>query len=234
MKKIYPFIMICVICILMSRKVVFAETEQTGLITEPLSAESLDVHGKITMMEQMVDGLKIECFAVSEQGLIAVGSAGSSDTKYIGIYDGTGSYQYGYICQVSGTYALDWDGDNLLFYSGGKEQKLFSVNPDGVVESVEKVTSDSKNDSYVQWVMRASKKVYGDKTYKLCNRDSYSIFDQRAYSQLILVDADGKETLIYDANYNPIPYIIVGLGCLVFVVIVFSIAYKIQKSEREE
>lgn len=89
----------------------------------------------------------IECFAVSESELIAIGityepyreeESGYHPNRFVGVYNAQGEFQYGLTFSHTGGFELDWDQGNLLIYLD-RSGILVSINGDGVCTDAYKV-----------------------------------------------------------------------------------------------
>lgn len=177
----------------------------TGLETEELSSEELEQEkqtSNITLLDKIPEEMKIESFDVNEKGMVALKFFnGITSNCYIGVYDASGKFQYGYLYTSYGSTAVEWDGDNLNIYFV-REDLVYSVNANGEIEDVLGVKNTSGNSEYCSNHMQAKKKTMGDLEYRITNIPRISNLVAESYSQLVVKNADGEETVLYDAFEN--------------------------------
>ena len=90
----------------------------TGFSTELLPEDNMNTLLKnvnISMLADEPPKKTIECFAVNEDGLIAIG-CNSSENKVVCIYTSDGVFQYGYSFKCSGNFGIEFDKSVLNIY----------------------------------------------------------------------------------------------------------------------
>lgn len=137
-------------------------------------------------------------FDVNEEGSIAIGFRRTND-KAIGIYDSEGIFRYGYRFQTSGAFRLELDQEDLILYLV-RGDFMIRINPEGDVELVADILDTRENNTYANYLDAMRKKTVGDRKYVM--RKNLGILNGFAfsYSQLVMIGADGEETIIYDVS----------------------------------
>ena len=82
---------------------------KSGLITDHLSEEERKTflsNVDFSLLEEEPTKKAIECFDISNSGMIAIGQKGS-DNKVVCIYSQDGTFVYGYTFPCSGAYAVE-------------------------------------------------------------------------------------------------------------------------------
>ena len=168
-----------------------------------------------------VDG--IQCFAVSDSGLFALGlGVRVSGTMTVAVYSQDCVFQYGYTFQSSGGYVLDFHGENLviLFSRSGCTAEL---SPDGKCTQVKTLTPDEENDYWYK-VANSTVKERNGSAYQLVNHlgplRPFSLY----YSELVCTDAAGNTSVLYRTSETK-NFLILGCtaafvlccGCGVFI-----------------
>ena len=62
-----------------------------------------------------VNTIPVVCFAVSDNGYIAIGT-GRDTHKAVYVFDFDANFQYGYEFECYGMYGLEWDDNNLIIH----------------------------------------------------------------------------------------------------------------------
>lgn len=149
----------------------------------------------------------IECFDVNEDGMIALGHTGSSP-GVISVYSSDGMFRYGYTFNCR-TFYVEWYKDILNIYFG--DELLASVSPSGEIINVSEVEKTVENNSYCYSYLDEVKRNVNNTEYEMRNCFLSS------YSQLVKIDENGKETVLYSAQTSQNTQI----GITIVVVIVF-------------
>lgn len=191
------------------------------------SAQILD-HLDFEPLERGTQNGLIQCFDVSSSGLIALGF-GSGETGYVCVYDRT-EFVYGYQFNVYGTYKIRWNGDNIEigFVRGNYSVEL---TPEGDV--VDLCYFKDANPDSLSWINLpdSNSKTVGVFTYQLRNQMGIFNLFQPYHSQLVQIDSQGNETVLYDVGFSQLLGILIILLCVVFAVsavVVFGV-YKCLK-----
>ena len=194
---------------------VFAEVD---FLTEPEDDETfLDIEHasqNITPLQSVPIKGYIRCFDVNEQGMIVVGTGMFSNNK-ICIYNSDGEYQYGFDYYSTGSYAVGWNGENILIYSV-RGNLVTEVTSNGEVISVLKIKETDDIHSRWNYVQYSKKKVVGEVTYK------------RTVFKITKIDELGQKIIVYRAS--PLKMIIIIFTMMIIVtfiigVVIYSIFY---------
>lgn len=176
----------------------------TGFSKEALSVDELHSFHEnfvITVVKAEPKKKSIECFDVSEKGLIAVGCSDSfmSTKRSISVYSDDGSFLYGYTFKSYGKFGVEWDQDNVIIYLVRGDGAVV-VNPDGKVESVSKIQKTFENNSYWRNHVFSTERIVGDVKYVLKNNMGILNLIASSYSQIVTENSSGEMTVIYDAG----------------------------------
>ena len=181
-------VMICLICVFafVLAMPVAAITVDPQDITGERRAEILE-NLDVKLLGQEIIERSICCFDVNEEGLIAVGLDESRSRRRVQVYDAAGYYLYGYEFSCSGSFWVEFEGDNLTIYFV-RGQLLATFTPEGQCVSVKTYRGSAGDALYV------TQKVCGSKTYRM-ERD---IGFHYVFSRLTVTDADGAKITLYD------------------------------------
>ncbi len=160
----------------------------------------------------------IDCFDIGENGFVAVG-VDAGQAKKVCVYTLGGEFQYGYSFECSGSFGVEWDGENIIIYFVRSDVAV-SVDPNGKVDDILKIQNTFENNSVWNNSVFATKKIVDNTEYTLKNDMGILNVFATAYSQLTVRDQGGKERIIYDVSQE---YFIKTL-CIVIAVIVFVAA----------
>ncbi|MBO5463245.1 MAG: hypothetical protein J6A49_08025 [Clostridia bacterium] len=197
----------------------------TGFKTNQFTSEEKNIFisniNLLTIDEEPVKKT-ITCFDVNSDQLIAIGQ-NTSDRKTICIYSNEGVFQYGYTFNCSGDFGVEWDEENLNIYFV-RSSVIVSVTPRGEVLDVLEIKNTIENNSYVNHFIHYTKRTIGDAEYFIGNDLGILNLFASSYSQMIVKDSTGIESVIYDVGSTQLTNIIVTIGfvCVfVFVAIAF-------------
>ena len=175
---------------------------KTGFSTEELSEEEKttfisNTHLQVLKKEPEKRG--IQCFDVSEEGLVAVGHNSSrEEDKEVCVYTSQGEFVYGYAFACGQSFAVEWDHENLNIYFI-RSEVIISVDPKGGILDIRIVSSTIDNSIYLN-DLEYVRRTIGDMTYRVrCDMGILNIFTIY-YSQIVIIDAAGIEHVIYDVN----------------------------------
>lgn len=158
----------------------------------------------------------IVSFAVSGNELIALGYEMSGTEGNIAIYDKSGAFQYAYSFVSGGSFYLEWDelALNIYFVRG---EIIYSVASDGTVLDVKSVKRTKENSDYINEIGIYSERYgisVGENRYFVRNDMGILDFFATSYSQLVCIDKDGNETVIYDVNSVQITKTMLAVTCI--------------------
>lgn len=171
--------------------------------TEVLSEEdryALVKNINVSMFEIEPEKRAIECFDVSEEGFIAVGS-GDSEEKTICVYTKEGVFQRGYRFNCSGDFGVELDRDTPIIYLV-RSNVVITVNSQGEIEKAEKVKDSSENTAYWNRAVFSTTQKVGETEYSIRNNMGILNILTSSYAQLIAVDEGGEERILYDVSSN--------------------------------
>lgn len=233
MKKLcYCFVVVGTVLLLFTH-VPKVSAMNTGFSTEQKSEEKKETfisNIELSFVEEEPDKTSIVCFDVNSDGMIAIGQA-SFEQKRVCVYSSEGDFQYGYTFHSSGDIGVEWDGNNLNIYFV-RSSVIISVDPDGEILDVLDVPDSSENNSYKNHFIDSTERTIGDTTYTI--RNDMGIFNWCAssYSQLVVTDAAGKETLLYDVNsaqlakYLTVCFLVVIVFLIILVLAIASVKHE--------
>lgn len=162
----------------------------------------------------------IACFDVRESGLIAVGTA-VAENKYLLVYNAAGEFQYGYSFQCNQSFGIQWDNENIMIYFV-RSDVAASFCPDGTPAELKRIENTVENNSYWGHFVFAEEKTVGNNRYILNNRGLLNVFAS-SYSQLLRIDQNGTETLIYDVSKaQTAKAVLIMAAVLIFVAVVVA------------
>ncbi len=154
---------------------------------------------------------------VNTHGMIAV-CLDNPGEDYVFVYSSDGEFKYGYRYETLGASAVLWDGDVLMVYlvRGGL---LCSLDDKGNVLEIERVLHTQRSNSFYYEIKKRQKSVDGY-TYKAgTDLGFWDIFAQSC-SQIVRVDSEMNEQVIYDASESHRPQVI---GATVFMSMVITV-----------
>ena len=186
-----------------------------------------------TLLEEPPRKFSIECFDVNEDGLIAIGTQ-KGETKIISICDSDGVFQYGFTCQDTGDFGLQWEKDEVLFYSV-RSDLAFRVSASGDVKEIRKIANTIENNAHWHHVVFADERIVGADRYYL--KDDMGILNYMgsSHAQLAVVHADSTEQILYDVNSELlVQRSAVIVFVLLFIGIVFYSLFKLFKKLKSD
>lgn len=201
----------------------------TGFSTELLPEDDMNTLLKnvnISILADEPPKKTIECFAVNEDGVIAIGYS-SSENKVVCIYTSDGVFQYGYSFKCSGNFGIELDKSVLNIYLVRSDIAI-AVNSVGEVESILKIQNTSENNSYWNDCVFSTRRKIGDTEYFLKNDMGILNVFASSYSQLIITNKYGEESIIYDVNSAQFSNMVIVVGgvivsiCLVVAVVIWQ------------
>ena len=229
MRKSRLFVLIVFLLVLVANAIE-VNAVGTGFKTTPLQTQdknriisNIDIS---LINEEPSTKPSISCFDVNSDGLIAIGHLGADERKTVCVYSAEGVFQYGYTFKDSGDSMVEWDGKNLNIYFV-RGSIIVSMSPTGEILDVADVMDTAENNAYLNHLLNSTRKTVGDNEYIIRN-DMGMLFEIFApsYSQIVVIDATGSESIIYDAGHGNIIAMILsfvvffagGLGTIIVVV----------------
>lgn len=212
-----------------------AEAIHTGFQTDLLSEEKQNrfvSNIDIKRIDEEPSKKTIQCFDVNNNHMIAIGHGGT-ERKAICVYSDDGVFRYGYTFNCSGSFGVEWDGENLNIYFV-RSDVIVSVAPNGEVLDVLEVQNTIDNNSYVNNFIHSTKRTVGEKEYVIDNHPRIFNLVTASYSQLTMRDENGIETTVYDVSSMQLFNVIVTavvVGAFTAMA-VFVIAFQIKNIQR--
>ena len=236
MKKINIYLIVILFILITYRA--NAATINTGFSTNELSTEAKNTildNINLSYIKEEPKKSMFDCFDVNVNQMIAIGYSNSS-IKTVSVYSSKGIFQYGYTFNCMGDFGLEWDENNLNIYLV-RSNAIVSVNSKGKILSILEVQNTTDNNSYRNHYIYSKKRTVGNTEYHMKNDSGALNVFATAYSQLVFVNEQKQETIIYDASVagnrsaiNEFIYTTCFFAVCIAVVIVVIVKYKKQKS----
>ncbi len=194
----------------------------TGFSTEELAEETKTTFvSNINLLPLKAETAKkgIQCFDVNEQGMIAIGQNGSQG-KEVCVYTSQGEFLYGYAFDCTQSFGVEWDEENLNIYFV-RSDIIISLDPDANIVDIKEVQNTIDNNTHRNRLLYADTRTVGDTTYLIRNDMGVLNWLATSYSQIVVKDSDGTETIVYDVNARQRTGMIITVS---LVVVIFSIA----------
>ena len=176
---------------------------ETGFSTESISDEETSTirsNLHITVLNNEPEKKPISCFAVKDNGDIAIGYTDSVNNKrIICVYSSEGCYKYGYSIENSGVFGLEFDNDFLLIYFV-RSRIVISINRAGTIEEILRIKETEDNNAYWQYSVFAKRRVMNGVEHIMRNKMGIINIFASDYSELLVRSSSGEETVIYDAS----------------------------------
>ena len=175
----------------------------TGFQTVPFPAEKKETfifNSNILLLTEEPEQKTITCFDVNRNGLIAVGQYSMTwGRRTICIYSSEGVFQYGYTFDCSGSFYVEWDGENLNVYNV-RSSVIFSLTSSGEIIEAFEVKDTVEDSIYINDFCLATQKMVDDTTYLVRNDIGILKWIAPSYSQIVVKDSSGAESIIYDVG----------------------------------
>ena len=137
-------------------------------------------------------------FDVNEKGMIAISQISDSD-RTVCIYSSDGTFLYGYDVECKGIIHAGWQ-DECLFIQFIRSDILVYFDSDGNIVDVKKYSTSEERNIYADCDLELKRRVVGDTTYLIRNDMGILSWIASSYSQIVVIDSSGAETIIYDVN----------------------------------
>ena len=187
----------------------------------------------LTLLSVEPEKDEIDCFDVSAEGLIAIGTRGSDGAKIL-VYNENGEFQYGYSFQAGQAFAVAWEEANLVIYFARSDIAAgFDRNGNNIsLTSVE--TNTQYYDFWLDKIMSAQCVMNG-KTYIARTGVGLLSFAATGYSQLAVIDSHGQESVLYDisAHYRVIVLLRIAAVLLFAAFVVWMIIRSISRHGKQ-
>lgn len=178
---------------------VSAKELTAGLSTEAISDEDQRIaQFPITLVTEAPHRAGITCFAVSEDGRIALGWSAMGSHE-VAVYNKDFTWQWGIRFSSPGSFGLELAPDGLLIYLV-REQLAVLADQSGKIRGIRQIAASVENDRYWREHINAIIKENSDGQYRLCNDMGILNWTATSYSQLVRTDANGNQQVLYDAT----------------------------------
>lgn len=179
----------------------------------------------------------IECFAVSDNHMIAVGqeNLGMSRKKTVSVYSSDGVFQYGYTFGCYGAFGLEWDNENLNIYFV-RSDVILSVTPSGEVLDALEIQDTKHSNAHMNDLLNSNKRKIGDTEYALQIDLGFLRFLATSHSKVIATNENGETSVIYDATEAHLletSLFAIYLSFFLVAFIVYAIRYKIKQHSKK-
>lgn len=172
-----------------------------GFSTESMPEDEISSFLKntnVTILDSEPERKPIDCFAVNENGEIAIGCS-DFENKTICIYSNRGQFQFGYSFRCNGDFGLEFAGSDLVIYFV-RSNVAMAVNHMGEVLEIQEIQNTVENNAYWNSHVFSYSREIGDTEYSLKNNlGMFNVFAS-SYSQLIVREVNGEERILYDVN----------------------------------
>ncbi len=169
--------------------------------TEPISEADKTVltsRLRVNLVESEPPRRAIYCFAVRDDGVIAVATR-DSENQTVSVYDQDGKFLYSFHFHCGGAYGLAWDGERLAVFLV-RSDLLVIYNADGSVQELWKIPYTAENHRIENAMCTTTKYQIGDTTYELKNPKGILKLLPETHTQLVITDSAGQPQLFYDVS----------------------------------
>ena len=202
--------------------IVYAEWFSEEELAYEKQQEYFDNRNFILLNDEAVDN-PVDCIAVSEEGLIAVGTS-RSNKKYVNVYSLSGNYLYGFSFEDPGAFRLVWNNKNLCIYSC-RGNLLVSVDERANLLYATKIPDSLYNNEYYR--KNLDKVRYDNEKYSVYMRNDIGFLNVVAFSQVVVERHDTGECLIvYDGGMEltiRMIFCVIAAICFIVTIIVVCI-----------
>jgi len=199
--------------------------EEIKLTTEQIPEnEIIEIYNRMGVrLIDEPDSMKLfSCFDVNENGDFIIGINESAEDKIL-VYDKHGNYLYGFVMYGSGTFGVEWDGNNVIVYRVRSDLAVW-IDKYGNCQDMKRIPITTNNNRYWNYVIKAKKRTIEENQYIASSE--FLLFD---YSKLTKSDANGNETVLYAAE-NSVVFCEKAEKLIVILLFVFVSLFIILKS----
>ncbi len=150
---------------------------------------------KLTSLSTEPDKIPIYSFDVNEKGMIVIGHIGSASDR-VTVYSDDGKFQYGFVFETYGSYAVGWDGDNVIIYFVRSDLAV-SLTKNGDVVEILEIDNNSENNSYWRDVVYSRNRTAKNVKYEMSNDAGLS---SSSFSKIVATYDNGEKRTVYDAT----------------------------------
>ena len=229
MKHLISTILI-ILLFLQFRTTVFASEAEQNLFSNPivgedaiaiLEEEALDVTDPGKMQDS------IRCFAVSEDGKVAIGTQNASNARVL-ILDTDGTILSAYAFDCDSEFGVLFLNNDLSIYYN-RSQRIILYDAEGNAKAAYAIPSSGECTELATQIMEATQIERNGIMYKL-ERDIK--FDDREYCRLIKYVDNQQRTVLYDVtNFHNLRVVACYTGLVLFVL--FWIGFAMQKVKHD-
>ena len=200
-----------------------AQAMNTGFSVKEISLEEWEDFAEvlnIEMLDAPINNEPFECYDINENGLIALGIK----TRYtaICVYDQQGEFQNGFSFDCTGTYKIEWDSDNIIIYLV-RSNIAASFDKHGECVGLAEIEDLDENWAHGR-SFDSRYRTVGNTEYVCKNDIGFLNIFASSYSQLVRIDENGVETMLYDVNDTQLARSITSFVLiLLFAISVFTI-----------
>lgn len=195
----------------------------SGVLCIQISAESSDTATSSSIFEDkssiwenislefVAEKPRIEpifCFDVSVDGQVAIGFQGSSVNR-ISVYSNGGQFLYCYEFKCNGNFYVYWEQENICIYFV-RARMVVTVDPHGRCVDVRDAEDAGIDSNDLKRIMSSSKQVNGTQYYL-----ENDMIIGAEFGRLCVQNADGTESVFYDATELHNARVIVGIVAVV-------------------
>ena len=195
-------LLLFVLLIVFSTNGIDVSAMHTGFSTEEMSEEEknrlVSVYS-ISLLTEEPEKSEIRCFDVNEQGMIAVGRQDIHEKEIVCVYTSQGEFLYGYKFDTYGSFYVEWD-DKCINLINVRSDIIMSLDSKGNLMDAKKILNSFDNTEYMNSLDSTSTRTVGSTTYLVRNKMGILNWICPNYSQIVTIDAEGKESIIYDVN----------------------------------
>lgn len=228
MKKILSLIIAFVLIVGMG---IFALASPTPFVTTPLTNEEQATFIKNVPVKK-IDSMNwtnpIHFFDVNEDEMILLLFGGSSE-YVVCVCNSDFEFQYGYSFDGSGSVACEWSGNDIMVYFV-RSDVYAKLDKNGQWTELNRVPYSSENDKLKNNNLYGKREItVNNTTYKIQNDMGILNYVQieHRFSQLIKIDENNNETILYDvSNEQTIRTIMVLIFIIGFVSTAFYNIFK--------
>lgn len=170
-----------------------------------------------------INSQAIQCFDVSESGIIALGFSG-----IVCIYDENFEFCYSHEFENDGSYYIQWVGGNLAIYRVRSSIYLIINSDSEIIEYYDVLDTPENNEYLRNNVYSNSRKIDGN---VFVIRDAGLTYFSPGCSQFVKVDADGNQTVLYDVSFSLSVFVAVFI--IIFLAMITGLILLILKKAKE-
>ena len=224
-------IILILILFMQMRITTFASDEEWNLFSNPIVGED----GIAILEEEVLDVVDpgnmqdpIRCFAVSEDGRVAIGTQNASNAKVL-ILDVDGNILSAYAFDCGSEFGvLFLNNDLAIYYNRSKRIVLYDA--EGNAKAAYAIPSSAECAELAIHIMEATQIERNGIMYRL-ERDIK--FDDREYCRLIKYDDTQQRTVLYDVTpFHNLRVVVCYTGLGLFVLLWIGFAVQKVKHDR--